>query len=74
MDGRQRVGMRRLVNVTLEQMAGGALAPHEAARLLHAAGVPLNVIGRIAASAVAPRGPQPVVMAGHDRGPALKAA
>lgn len=53
MDERRRIGMRRLVKVTVEQLSAGAVQPAEAARLLYAAGVPFNVIGRVTTSAVA---------------------
>lgn len=53
MDVRRRVGMRRMVNVTLEQLASGALAPEVAAKALYAAGVPFNVIGRLTSTALA---------------------
>lgn len=48
MDTRRRMGMRRLVDTTLEQLRSGALQPASAARTLHEAGVPFKVIGRVA--------------------------
>ncbi len=53
MDVRRRVGMRRLVDVTLEQLASGALAPAAAAKALYGAGVPFDVIGRVTGGAMA---------------------
>jgi hypothetical protein len=53
MDERRRIGMRRLVKVTVEQLSAGAVQPAEAARLLYAAGVPFNVIGRVTTSTAA---------------------
>lgn len=49
MDARQRIGMRRMVQVTLEQIAAGTLSSETAARALYRAGVPFNVIGRVTA-------------------------
>jgi len=47
MDARQRIGMRRIVQVTIEQIARGTLQPDMAARALYRVGVPFNVIGRV---------------------------
>lgn len=58
MEARQRNRMRRLVQVTLDQIASGTLASDRAARALYAAGVPFNVIGRITASQATSTGSQ----------------
>lgn len=55
MDMRQRVAMRRLVDVTMEQIRVGAVQPADAAQALHGAGVPFKVIGRVVDQAVQER-------------------
>lgn len=52
MDERRRIGMRRMINVTMEQLTNGSLPPAVAARALYAAGVPFNVICRVTATAL----------------------
>ena len=55
MDMRQRVAMRRLVDVTMDQVRLGAVQPAEAAQALQGAGVPFNVIGRVVGQAMQAR-------------------